>query len=116
LISDARAIAVKISGNQRQLKIIFAGPATQKVPGICIFATGNQSTVLLQANVNVGAIFYQGRGNQSSGVLEINSPAKVDTIAADLAGNQAALRIFGSGNYQCPAAKLKGHAPAISCK
>jgi hypothetical protein len=109
-------IAVKVTGNHNQVTITTKGAADKVIKGICVFIAGDLNKITIDVKSPVGYIYYKGRGNQSEGNIQVAKEGKVDRTYFDLAGNQAAVRFSGEGEYNCQDdSRLHGNDPRIVC-
>ncbi len=119
ITGDDRVVAIKLVGNQSRLDLVIAAQnprAGGRLAGLCIFLAGNQSRIEVDARIDIGMLYYKGRGNLSAGLFRVAAGATLDTLDVDLAGNQASLDLLGDGDHPCDDVRLKGHATRFGCK
>lgn len=106
---DHDILAIRVTGNGPALRIQLTGDDGLQVKGICLFVAGDQASVRVSFNSDVGVLMYQGRGNQSSGSIAVGSSHYLDRIFGSLAGNQAHFEVSGEGHYPQGDIKLSGN-------
>lgn len=111
-ITSNSVVAIKVAGNQSNLDLSLRGKGS--IAAICIFVTGNRGTASVTLGVGLGNFIYVGRGNGSSGDVNVIEGGSIANIAADLGGNGASLSIHGSAN--CGTARIHGNGSAFICK
>jgi len=113
-LTSNTVVAIKLSGNQTYLDLNLAGRGS--IAGMCIFVTGNQAIASVNTAVRLGNLIYIGRGNRSSGDIEVKASGEVSNIVADLRGNRASLSIHGEGIYNCNKANVIDKTGGFRCQ
>ena len=115
-IDEASIVAIKIAGNQTHLDLMLKSEEARGIHGLCVFVTGNQGSVAIHVGVPLDGIVYYGRGNLSSGQIEIIEGGSVAELYSDLRGNGAALKVTGGDAGLCSQATLRGNQPQLTCE
>ncbi len=115
-ITGNQPIAIKVTGNQTKISMNILGTAGQTLPGLCVYALGNQPDITINLGVALGGLYYKARGNQSRAVVQVSLLASLmKSFTADMSGNLASLVIWGKGKYICPTVSMSGHNPVVNC-
>ena len=115
-ISSQDIIVLKLNGNQPVLNLNLNGKSGDSVKGICLFLTGNQSTVKIETNIEIRGLVYIARGNQPSLEVETVDQGSITSMYANLSGNNSSLILRGNGNYPCGFVKTAGNSPSFDCQ
>jgi len=110
-------VAAKIAGNQTRLDLRIDSPTPANLRGICIFATGNQSSVQVTVeNIILETAFLIGRGHKSQIRMQLVE-SYASFMLVDLAGNQPMAHVEGLPDKNCPevTVNLRGNNPKFTC-
>ncbi|RYZ54734.1 MAG: hypothetical protein EOP07_15480 [Proteobacteria bacterium] len=106
-------LAVRLSGNQSQLKLNIGG--TEKLAGLCIVATGNQPQSDISSSADIGQIVYVARGNKSQAHFAFTS-ARLDSAFVDLRGHAHRVSFKGIGPETCDTIDPDQSQTSIQCE
>ena len=112
-VSATDSVVAKVSGNQDQLHIDVI---ETDIAGICLFVMGNLSKVTVNITKSVGEVYYRGLGNQSNTEITVGEGGSIGSMSVRVGGNQAVLKVSGSGDISCDgAADVGGNGASYVC-
>ena len=106
---------VKVTGNHNTADLDLS-KASGSLKGICVFASGNQSTFSARIGVKCGRLVYISRGNQSHGDIHVGAGGSIESQVVDIGGHEGRLDIFGEGDYSEDDAVVRGSSDGYSCQ
>ena len=115
-VGDGEIMAIKLTGNQTRLDLNLVGNEDQIIRGICVFMAGNRSQLNLNAQIDLGGLVYYGRGNRSTGAINIAEGHRLTKLYVDLAGANPQLTLSGAGEYPCDPVRLRNKKAEFHCQ
>jgi hypothetical protein len=115
-LASSSVLLIRLNSSHLQLDLSLGENSEQKLRGVCLFVTGNQSTVNLNLNLELEGLVMYMRGNQSNAKIHVNQDAALEQMLFDLRGNQQVAEVTGTGYYDCSHVILKGNDSSLTCK
>lgn len=115
-IESGSIIAIKVTGNQTMMNITIKGTTASDLKGVCLFLTGNSTTVDFTTLANLSGLVYYGRGNETEGRIFIGEGATIGQSVVDLRGNNNKLVMEGMGENCSNVISKESNTGGFSCK
>lgn len=107
-------VAVKVVGNQTDVKLNLAGDGAI-LQGVCIFVAGNKSSVKAKFGLKIENFVYFGTGNSTEGTVTLSKDGSMTEAAVGIAGNGATLDIESNGGFDCNGIRINGKRSRVTC-
>ena len=112
-ISSSDVLAIKLTGNKSDLDLNLSGAST--IRGLCLFLAGSESKANIRISANLSKLVYIGRGNQSNTEIIVDEGGRIGSLAGDLNGNAASLKISGAGDFPCETVLKRNAKSSFQC-
>ncbi|MFW7379875.1 MAG: hypothetical protein ACOH5I_13770 [Oligoflexus sp.] len=116
-IRGSSIVAARVTGNQNELDLHLASYSPSTLKGICIFASGNQSSItVFVENIMLESVYLIVRGNDSKIHMSFNE-SYTQMAIIDLGGNQSLASLKGLPEPACSQAvvRYRGQNPQFQC-